>query len=372
VTVRRLAAAAVVAAAALLSLAPAGLAQSVRGGWTSPEPRGTYQDTPEGTVTGPQLLVGYAEHVQPVTRVSFVLVEDAAPSVDHPCSAELTAPPQEQLGGSTRVDFAFEASFPCNRRYLVRATPHTSQGPQAPFNLWVAVAIPPTDVEGVRATAMNGEEERGVSLRWEPDPAPPPDFEGYEIRRAIDDGDYISFAEVEPTATSFVDRTIRRAGGRYRYQVFAMRPGPDGSTVYSSFAEEAEVELPSTRTTDSTVAGEDGGEDTEGTSSSGSGGGSGGTVRHTTRPQATAGGPRTATTIDSGYQGTLPFQPGEEELEDGEQIVPDFPGDRAVVAEFEDDGPSERDTLLLVAGGSAAFMWAMVLRVVSRRAAALP
>jgi hypothetical protein len=65
----------------------------------------------------------------------------------------------------------------------------------------------------------------------------------------------------------------------------------------------------------------------------------------------------TPTTADTGFQETLPFQSP-------------TGGDAAVVARLDDgDDGGQRDTLLLIAGASAAFSWAMALRFLTRRAA---
>src|SRR5690606_32499482 len=101
-----------------------------------------------------------------------------------------------------------------------------------------------------------------------------------------------------------------------------------------------------------------------GTSGGGGGGGGGGeTVLRTTRtPAPTPARRTTPTTLDTGYQEALPFRPS--------SAPPS--GDPAVVARLGDEGDgSQRETLLLVAGGTTAFSWAMLLRFVSRRAMVL-
>ena len=71
--------------------------------------------------------------------------------------------------------------------------------------------------------------------------------------------------------------------------------------------------------------------------------------------------PSTPTTLDTGYQNTLPFQQnGDQEALPG--------GDPAVVARLDEDGDDgTRQTALLVAGGGVAFSWAMAIRLLSRR-----
>jgi hypothetical protein len=162
----RLAAALLLAGGALLAGAPAASADSPSGAWTSPAPAGSVDDIPVAYLEAPQKLAGYAEFDQGVAGVAFTLVKDAATPND-PCSAASSVPPQSATGGGARVDFAFEASFPCNRRYQVRATAAPAQKPlrrDTPLvlNLWVAVAIPSAPTSGLTAE-LGG--NRNVALR---------------------------------------------------------------------------------------------------------------------------------------------------------------------------------------------------------------
>jgi hypothetical protein len=65
----------------------------------------------------------------------------------------------------------------------------------------------------------------------------------------------------------------------------------------------------------------------------------------------------TPTTADTGYKEALPFK------------AP-AGGDAAVVAHLDGSDSSRRQSLLLVAGGTTAFSWAMALRFLTRRAVA--
>src|SRR5439155_6854109 len=116
----------------------------------------------------PQKLQGHADFTPgSIANVSFTLVQDAAntPSSD-PCSASNAVKPQTTPTSGSHVDFAFDAPFPCNRKYEVRATvtpaKRTLQN-DTPLllNLWVGVAIPPAATSDLTAEPLNGD-DRGV------------------------------------------------------------------------------------------------------------------------------------------------------------------------------------------------------------------
>jgi hypothetical protein len=262
--------------------------------------------------------------------------------------------PQSAPGGSGRVSFSFAARFPCNRRYQVRATVAPAQRPlrqETPLvlNLWVAVAIPPAPTTGLAAEVGA---DRAVSLRWDA-AAHEPDFQGYEVRRSTG-AEFVPIGEVGPGGQTFVDRAVPPAGGQVRYQVVGLRPGPDaGTTVFADGGAPAEVTVAPAPGGSSSSTGSDGATGANGAiRPAGSG-----PVQSVHREFRTPGVARrtTPTTADTGYQETLPFAPPA--------------GDQAVVR-IDDDGDSgQRQTLLLVAGGTTAFSWAMALRLLTRRAA---
>jgi hypothetical protein len=353
---------------ALLAQAPAASAATPTGAWLRPAPAGERDGVPLAYLESPQELKGYAEFDQGIAGVAFALVKDAA-DPDDPCSATTKVLPQSAPGGGGRVEFAFDAPFPCNRRYQVRATVAPAQKPlrrDSPLalDLWVAVAIPPEPTSGLAAAVGSN---RSVDLHWDAAPRET-DFQGFEVRRSIDDGAFLPIGEAGPLATTFTDRDVPAGGGSVQYQVVGMRPAPDaGATVYADAGAPASVSVPA-----AAGAADDAG------SAGGGGGGGNGAAR---TPRVAGGGavlptgsgqqsahrvfkaPRarstTPTTADTGYQETLPFQ----------QRQAASAGDDAAVARLDEDGDDgQRQTLLLVAGATTAFSWAMALRFLTRRA----
>lgn len=364
-------------AAGLLTAMPHAIAQTSGGAWTSPAPQGEEGGVPVAYLEEPQQLTGFASHPDGIVAVTFRLERDAEARPDHPCAAAPGVRPQTATGGSTRVDFSFEATFPCNRRYLVRATAAPAdrgdlqEAAPLVLDLWVAVAIPPAEVSGVSAGAAS--DSRAVEVQWVEAPEHEPDFQGYEIRRSIGDGPFQAVAERPAGVSTFVDTELPAGAMNVRYQVVGMRSGPDaGTRVYSRGGNSSEVEVAAEAPAAEEGDSEGGGGTAATGGSTGSGarpGRSNGAVTggaRTTAGTARDGARRTTTTLDSGFQEALPFQ---RRGEDPQAAAPS--GDSAVVARFadEDDSESQRETLLLVAGGATAFAWAMGLRHLVRRAA---
>lgn len=361
---RALLALAVLAAGALLVLAPPAGAASPRGGWSSPAITGDDAGTPVATLQRPGPITGWAEFDQGIAGVGFTLVEDPS-KTGEPCSARGKVLSQSAPGGANRIEFAFDAPFPCNQRYQVRATVAPEQRPlrddtNLVLNLLVDVALPPAPATGVTADVGG---DRTVTVRWGSEPQAP-DFEGYRVERAVGDEPFRRVGEVGATQTSFVDGGVPDAGGTLRYRVIAMRPGPRGdTTVFAEPSSPAVAEVPAAP--GEATAGD--GTQADGTGGDGGTGGTGGTsgtsptVRRAQRGAITRR--TTATTIDTGYQESLPFD------RSASPTAPP-PGDPAVVARLDDDSDDEsrRQTMLLLAGGTAAFSWAMLLRLVTRRA----
>lgn len=371
---RFLLALAALAGGLFLGLAPPAGAASPRGGWSSPAVTGDEAGTPVGTLQRPGPITGWAEFDQGIAGVGFTLVEDPALSAE-PCSARGRVLPQSAPGGATRVEFAFDAPFPCNRRYQVRATVAPQQGPLGDdtnlvLNLLVDVAIPPAAASGVSAELGD---DRMVTVRWSSAPQAP-DFAGYRIERAVGEGKFAVVGEVGPVETDFLDHDVPDGGGSLRYRVIAMRPGPSGATVFAEPSSSAVAEVPPKPGAEAT--GSDSATELDSATRDGSGsrGSTSSTVRRASGSTATRRSPATrrttATTIDTGYEASLPFDQPPAMASPRDPAVAPPSGDPAVVARIDDysDDEGRRQTMLLLAGGSTAFSWAMLLRFVTRRA----
>ena len=354
---RKLVLVAISAGALLLSVAPHASAATPNGAWTSPSVTATYQNAPMATVSEAQQLGGFAEFDSGINSVDFSLLSDA----DGDCSAADGVQRQTaNFGGAKRADFAFDASFPCNRRYEVRAVVHPQQQPlrndsDLVLDLWVAVALPPDPVSSLKATALS-DGERGVSLKWE-DSNNQPDFGGFAIWRSVGDGDWTYLDDAGPNASSYTDHAVPRAGGVVRYKVFGTRPGPDpGSKLVAASSPIAKADVDA-YVPPTTVAGEGGG--------SGTGGSSGPSVRvsgnEAPRVVTRTYSRTSPTTLDTGFQETLPFQQP--------QSTDAPPAGGTAIANLNDEGDSnQRQSLLLVAGGTTTLSWALVLRYLTKRA----
>jgi hypothetical protein len=343
--------------AGIVGAAPGAGADTPTGGWSDPVPVGEVGGVPVVYLEDQQALRGWAEFPNGVASIQFGLAGDAAPAGD-PCSAASSVAPQTAAGGTRHVQFAFEASFPCNRRYLVRATavprsrPLAEDAPQA-FDLWVAVAVPPAPVADVRAAFV--EAPRAVTVAWDT-AGGEADLLGFEIRRSVDGGVFEPIADAAPSATSYTDAFLPHEGGELRYQVVSMRPAPDGeTTVFAPTGSIAEVEVGAVPrgamvTSSPTGSGDGGGAVLGGRWAAGPTGSGVSSVRRVFRAPGAARS--TVTTIDTGYQQHLPFGAG-----------------GASVATFDDGEGASRETLLLVGGAVLAFTWAMLLRFLTRRPA---
>lgn len=349
------------AAGLMIALAPLASAATPSGAWTDPAITTSYQNTPMATLSDGRQLKGFAEFDQGIKSVNFALLTDAD---SESCSAkEVVRPQTTDGGGAKRVDFAFDAPFPCNQRYEVRAIVQPQPRPlrsdtDRVLDLWVAVALPPAPVSSLDATELP-DDERGVSVEWDAANVQP-DFIGYAVWRSVGDGDWSYLADVAAPATSYTDRALPRAGGALRYKVFGVRPGPDpGSKVLATSSPVARVTIDA-YTPPTTVAGD------------GSGGDGGGTPRPSIRVSGNEA-PRVVsrsfartspTTADTGFQETLPFQQP--------QTTDAPPASGNAIATLDDgnrDDNAPRQSLLLVAGGTTTLSWALVLRYLTKRAA---
>ena len=238
------------------------------------------------------------------------------------CALEPLAFPLTQF----LTPFAFDAPFPCNRKYEVRATvtpaKRTLQS-DSPLllNLWVAVAIPPATTSGLTAAPVSGN-DRGIAVGWD-SVGHEPDFIGYEVRRAVGNGAFSPVADVAPGATSWTDHQIPHDGGTFRYQVVGMRPGPEpGTTVFADAGPIATSTIGAAPATTVPPSGSSGDPSAPGGAADPSGSGGGGLNQSSLLPkgQGTTSVHREfvlpgttvnePTTVDNGFNQTLPFKKG--------------------------------------------------------------
>ena len=373
------------AAAGLLVLlgAPAAFAQSSNGysgAWSDPAPSGSNDGTPVAYIDAQQTLTGQVSHPNGISRVDAVIVPDSSHPAPDGCDATLSPLSADQSG--TSVTFHVPAQFPCNLVYHVRASakanssgPISSPPPAYQLPLDVAVAIPPAPVGTVTATVASDGDDRAVGLDWPANSEP--DLLGYVVTRStgsttktlgqIDAGDPTRFTDDDPPS-----------GRSSRYEVTAIRRGPDDEVKQVAAAPTTvTVDVPSRRT-DSASSG------------SGSGSGSGaseGNLHTVVTGQPTSGRPdpkllssvrarggsgngrpTPPTTFDSGFQEALPFKAGDP------AVVAPASGSNAAVAVFDEgDGNggllNNKPTLTFIAGGLAVLVGAAVIFYVTRRAA---
>lgn len=356
----------VVATAAVLTVlavVPEAHAQDTgyqRAEWTDPAPSGDVRGTPLAYLDSARSLTGVAVHDNGIANITAVLVPDPTNLPPEGCGATVDPNPSVEPDGAT---FHVQARFPCNRIYEIRANVQSNPGsglggrvpePRA-MPLLVAVAIPPAPVAVVEAEV----DGREVTLSWPGNSEP--DLLGYVVER---DGEPIGEVAAGDT-TRFVDRDPPAAGGPVDYRVIAYRQGPDGEVKQvgsAPTAVTAEVPAEPGAADEGASAEPDpqvGGDEQAPPSGAPPGGGASGGAR--SQAPARLG---TATTLDTGFGETLPFDTS------GEAAAPPT-GDPAVVATFDDeaDGLDEKQRLSFIAGGLAVLMGAAVILHVTRRAA---
>ncbi len=333
-----------------------------------------------GTVRDPRDLVihGQASHpeVPPVERVELRL---GAPDLSDRCEVATYEP----VPAGEATDFRRPLLAPnCNGTWTIAATAITSDDQtfghgrtEAVATATFALAVPPSDPLGVTATATgeDGGDDRSVTLSWLANEEP--DLVGYRIDRAEPDEDFRLLTVVGPTEEPMLVDDDLAAGGDHRYRVFAVRTGvtPADSDLVTSLgfgAASAEVAEPPPTTT--TTMGD------ETTTTAGAGTATTRRSAGSTRPgPGGSAGPRTVTTVDTGFGQTLPFDPSQTTLPEQAAAPPppppttEPPTDGAVVA-IQEDGAGEDDprTLLVpIAGSLALVVVAAHARHVVRRAA---
>ena len=367
---RALLAAALVAAAALTSLVPAWAHGEYSGGWTDPAP-GSVLDGLRG-------ISGSASHVHGIEQVLLqsVVPEDVEAGEECAASGGPWAPVSG--GGAQQVSFTFQVVFPCNIVYRVDATaqagagegtrlePDPAPGP-FPMQGRIAVAIPAAPVDGLDLRLAGPEDAREVVITWSG--GAEPDIQRYVITR---DGEVLG--EVAAGDELELVDAAAPPGARSTYEVTAIRSGPKGDVAGQPADASIDVpERPVEGDEGDGAADEDGDDGDDGGSgpplgsSSGPGGGTGpAPIGTSSRP--VSGGP--PTTLDTGFSETLPFDPAAPQAE---EVAAPPTGDGSVVASFDDaDEPPvlNQETWTFIAAGLALLMGSMVIRHVTRRAAA--
>jgi hypothetical protein len=372
---RALAAVALVAVSSVAWLAPADAHGDYSGGWTDP--------APGDVLDGRRGISGSVGHAHGIQSVSLGLVSPVDAEAPPECAPE--GAPWEPIagGGAQQVSFTFDVGFPCNIDYRVEAQAQAGAGEgtrfepdpaPAPFSMSsiVSVAIPAEPVQDLALDLDGPAEDRNVVLTWSP--GAEPDIVRYIISRDGDElgevvpGEELTFVDASPTP-----------GSQPTYEVTAVRSGPDGEIAGRPAS--ASIEVPERPSEDDADAdggdpddgdgdgggGGDGASPTDGGTSGTSGGTSGIRLPAPTSRPASGGGP--PTTLDTGFQETLPFGAQPEQ----EVAAPPPARDGSVVASFDDaDEPPvlNQETWTFIAAGLALLMGSMVIRHVTRRAAA--
>ena len=371
---RRLAAAVTATAAALLVVPLAASAHPE--GWQS-----------EWTVTAdeafredPVLAFTFTHTPSPATQPGIERVRFSYARADgqpEPIAGCALPTPPEVVASPTRdnphtLSSAIQVVLPCNGRYTVTAVATTATNPlhaadsSPPISLTFATAVPsaaPTELS-VEATEVDG--DAAAALRWlAPDPSPP-DLVGYVIERsrAADDGFEVVGESVQP---SFVDAEAAE-GGVFHYRVRAMRLGPGEELVPSPTSTTAAVDVPApvVSTTSTTTARGDSGRPAGDLSGFGSLQQQAGRLR----PDAPAVSPSgTLTTVDTGFQETLPFDPNNPGAVTTASAPPDGGLAGASLQTFDDGDGSDRKAVLAPIAGALALLVAFLqLRWLLRQA----
>lgn len=348
---RRLLAAAGAALFGLLLVATPASAAPPEMEWTRPTVNDPVLKGP-GPITA---TISTEKDNQKITTVEFELVQPFANPED-PCFVEVPEGQriQEFTDKSSSKDVKFDVRFPCNGAYELKAyvtyedpllvipVPTTEL---AQPSLRFKVAVPPAQVTGLNATYEPG--PKSVGLTWKANTEI--DLEGYRILRNPPGPAGFETVAGLVTATTFTDPGI---DAEHRYQVIAVRAGPDGriegkaSTIVSAGPESPQPTAPQVGPPN---------QRRPATSSRSTG---------ANRPSVRK---RTVTTVDTGFSRDLPFDPSQTTTTQLPTTSTEPEGQAAVLAEFDDDDDDPRATLVPIAGGLALLMSAVHMRLLSKR-----
>lgn len=373
---RRIVASLCVAASALLVLATtASGEESISSGtWSGSylNPQPGPNDTGELSVTGV-----FKRFLGSISLQFTVSASEGGCAVPNPPPAPAAASPRQ-------VSVAL--AVPCNGLYTVRVDARSQYGETAYLDQTIVVEMPAPIVTGVSATA----DGRSIDVSWDDMRAAAPDISGYVVERRIGDDPFEEVAAPAADEQGYTDDALPAGGGEAAYRVRATRPVP-GGTVTSQSSDEAATPFVAAPA-ESAGPGSEGG---SGGSGTGDGGTAGGTDAGTPGSGSTSGGgttsgggagrvgaprvafsgtflppllrptpldarPTTTTTVDAGFDETLPY-----DAEAGEDD-PALPEDE--LASVYTDGNPGRGMAIPVATALVLALWAVHLRLLARAA----
>lgn len=375
---RRLLAGLAVTILAVLAITPSASAdESINSGAWS----GSRLDPQPGPSSSGQLSVtGRFERLLSSISLQFTITaSDGGCSVPKPPDAGAAASPRA-------VSLSFGVQ--CNGRYKVRVDARSSYGETASLDQTITVTMPAPTVSGVTATADDA--GRSVEVTWDDMRPGAPDLSGYVVERKVGDEPFEELATVDAGEQAYTDEELPTDGGEATYRVFATRPVPDGTVTSQSSTEAATpFQAAPTDSTDrgGSGPGGDGGSGADGGGTAGSGGSSGSgdrtspTVRNrVTAPRSTFPGtflppllrptpltvrPATATTVDGGFDQSLPYDP---EAGGDDPVLPEDDEMALVLGEAEPG----RGMAIPLATALVLAVWAFHLRVLARAARPQP
>jgi hypothetical protein len=362
--------------------------------------KGSRITTPERVAVPNQALVALIKDNNPLAYPTVTVTFSRAPGIPSGCTVS-SGQPQRGADSSEGTTYSASTSVNCNGAYPYKfeATVVTGLGREAmdpPLTATLNVEVPPSAVNGVSATVVEG--TRNVSVKWTTSSSTAPDFLGYLVQRRLGSGSWSTVNEVDEGTSSLVDSAVPADPGTYSYRVLARRAGIDGE-VLSAQGNTDSVTLTAGDPTTTTIPDDGsgttipggagtGGDGTGGTDGTGATGGDGTTPTTTGKPTIIKGAPRArgttlAPNLGKPAQSTLGIliakPAGGDSLagEDGdggydESLPFGDPNIDGSLADDEEGGSSifypgeHRGLAIPVATGFVLFAWAIHLRFLAR------
>lgn len=344
---------------------------------TEPPPDDPYlRSTEDGNV----VVRGEVTSDDPIESVRFVFNPPLEEGSER-CKSSLVGSPNVSIGQDPKMaTFELRIISPCNRSHRVDATVVHRAPLDAPVLGGVTrpadanasssfgVAVPPAEVEGLKASYDEGSKK--VSLSWTANSEP--DLIGYRVERNPPGPDGFMPVGGMVSDTSFTDTLT--VDEEHRYRVVAVRSGPDASLSRISGEPSSLVttgpDRPEPTVPDTTIFRPPPLANSSGSGGGGRGGSSGGGGSSRGDAPQIRRGP--VTTLDDGFSQNLPFDPSQTTTPLPPTTGTVSPEDAAVLA-IDDDRTEEDDrraTMVPIAGGLALMMGAVHLRLLSKRAGA--